>query len=159
MMALGIVLCVMCSGCEVDTSANVTHGSGPSKELSGNLRPFDLTLPADASDGHWIQAVDWDSQELYVRFRTTREGLAEMLRRCDISREAAGGQGITQPIDVLPKSSNYAKQFPRKYILWTPDPKGESRILTDGSRTQCGYVDVLADSSETPEVFLHLIDF
>jgi len=143
------------AGCDVEPQVDITRGSAPSKELANNLRPFALDLPADISDAEWIQAVDWDVQDVYIRFRTTKDGFSRLLTQCGI-QGANLEPSQADASAALPSDSPWADRFPKRIAGWKPDSWAGARVFEKQPKTNCGYVDLLVEQSDDPLVFLHL---
>lgn len=157
--ALIALLAVVSFGCSVPTpSADITSGSGPSQELDKNLGALDFRLPREISDLEWVQAVDWDTQNLYLRFRTTEDGLSGLHHDCGLQDEELES-APPGSWDALPSSSDWAEDFPHKEIDWAPTSWANT-VAANQFSLACGAATfMLIERGVQPQVFMYFLFF
>lgn len=163
LVLLAIGLSVLDSG---EPEPTLENGDGMSAAFTEQAQRYDLQLPGDAQDVEWLEVRDWDYTALYVRFATTRRGLAAVLDRHGISQSDLSPADLHECEDLpdfgcraLPRADTWREHLPARFVEWGPSSWATAKVTAwdfepdpDGLPLEGLLID--RSRSPRPEVFL-----
>lgn len=142
--------------------ADVTSGDDSGRDFDRVRDYYPLTLPDVATSLMWVEALTWDSNEIWVRFETDQSGVAEVLG----SYAAGADERVeeTRSNHALPASSAFAELMPSAALEWGraagPGALSAENIRNATEHGMWRYADIVIEHPDAGRstVYLHLIN-